>query len=54
MPGDGAAYTYTAGADDGASGTITLTGASNLTGVSGSSYTLTVLLGGDQQTKPAE
>ena len=27
---------------------------SNLTGVSGSSYTLTVLLGGDQQTKPAE
>ena len=54
VAGDGAAYTYTAGADDGASGTITLTGASNLTGVSGSSYTLTVLLGGDQQTKPAE
>ena len=48
VAGDGAAYTYTAGAD-GASGTITLTGATNLTGVSGSSYTLTVLLGGDQQ-----
>ena len=54
VSGDGAEDTYTAEADDGASGTITLTGASNLTGVSGSSYTLTVLLGGDQQTKPAE
>ena len=53
VAGDGAAYTYTAGAD-GASGTITLTGATNLTGVSGSSYTLTVLLGGDQQVTTPE
>ena len=54
VAGDNAAYTYTEGAD-GASGTITLTGATGLTGVDGSSYTLTVLLGGNQQTedKPA-
>lgn len=51
VAGDNAVYNYDPGTD-GASGTITLKGAENVTGVESTSYTLTVLLGGDQQTKP--
>jgi type II secretion system protein G len=48
VAGDGATYKYAAGADGG-SGTITLDGVTSIKGVTGSNYTLTALLGGDQQ-----
>lgn len=49
VAGDGAAYNYAKGTDGG-SGTITLNGATNVTGVTGSSLTLTQLLGGTETT----
>ena len=42
------AYTYTGGADGG-SGKIALTNVGTISGVTGTEYTLTILLGGDQQ-----